>query len=604
MGVSRRTLAAAAAVLLTATACSSTHHAANQTSSAAPAPPMRLVGYDTCQALLKYLRDATAGQVGPYGLKGSGVIMPLRRSVPEPAAADGRPPAYSGTNVQVAGVDEPDMVKTDGRRIVVAAQNKLQIIDAATKKVTGALTLKTAGGNLLLSGDEVLVISPQYYPIPLMRQPPERPQGGPAVTGPHTTITAVDISGAPKVTGTMTVSGSYVDARQVGSVARIVTRSTPRIVFPDQGPKTPAQATEANKQVVMNAPLSDWLPSYILNGQAKQVPCDSVSRPADGTGTSMLSVFSVDLAKGLTDPEPVSVAADGDTVYGSGPHLYIAGPDWHGRPVPIVDNGKTDLHEFDISGSGKPRYLASGQVPGTLLNEYAMSEYKGDLRVATTTSKDSSVYVLATRGPWLTQTGMVGGLGKGERIRAVRFLDSTGYVVTFKQTDPLYTLDLSDSAHPAITGELQLQGYSAYLHPTAQGRLLGVGQDATSQGRVTGAQVQLFDTTTATPRRIAGVQLPGAFAQTEYDPHAFLYWPQSGLTVVPMNGPDAGRALVLQVGQDGIKKVGTVGQPDGGQDVIERSLLIGGTLWTISTQGAQASDAGSLATQAWVPFGS
>src|SRR5690348_14561657 len=134
MGVSRRTIPIATAVLLTTcgTACSGAHHSTPR-QGAASAPAMRLVAYDSCQALLNDLRTATAGQVGPYGLSGAGVIMPLRRTGPAladgPAQAAGS--AYSGTNVQVAGVDEPDMVKTDGHRIVVAAQNKLRILDAA-----------------------------------------------------------------------------------------------------------------------------------------------------------------------------------------------------------------------------------------------------------------------------------------------------------------------------------------------------------------------------------------------------------------------------------------------------------------------------------------
>ncbi|SDC17133.1 Beta propeller domain-containing protein [Actinokineospora iranica] len=111
--------------------------------------------------------------------------------------------------------------------------------------------------------------------------------------------------------------------------------------------------------------------------------------------------------------------------------------------------------------------------------------------------------MLAQRGSALVRVGGVGGLGVGERIQSVRFLGPTAHVVTFRRTDPLCTVDLSDAANPRVTGALKITGYSAYLHPVADGRLLGVGQEATDEGRATGTQVSLFDTTGAEARPIA-----------------------------------------------------------------------------------------------------
>ena len=91
------------------------------------------------------------------------------------------------------------------------------------------------------------------------------------------------------------------------------------------------------------------------------------------------------------------------------------------------------------------------------------------------------------------QAGRIGGLGKGERVYSVRFVGDTGYVVTFRQIDPLYTLDLADPERPRVLGELKIPGYSAYLHPIGEGLLLGVGQDATEEGRPTGTQISIFD---------------------------------------------------------------------------------------------------------------
>src|SRR5262249_12398299 len=148
-----------------------------------------------------------------------------------------------------------------------------------------------------------------------------------------------------------------------------------------------------------------------------------------------------------------------------------------------------------ISGAGRPAFVASGSVPGWLLNQYSLSEFDGHLRLATTTAApvplgpagpagnrpqdgtQNSVWVLTRHDARLMVTGSVGRLGRGERVYAVRFLGPVGYVVTFRQTDPLYVLDLRDPARPRVTGELELTGFSAYLHPLAGNRLLGVGQE-------------------------------------------------------------------------------------------------------------------------------
>ena len=225
--------------------------------------------------------------------------------------------------------------------------------------------------------------------------------------------------------------------------------------------------------------------------------------------------------------------------------------------------------------------------------------------------------------------GQVTGLGLTERIYAVRFMGPVGYVVTFRQTDPLYTLDLSDPARPRVRGAVALTGYSAYLHPASDTRLIGIGRQADAMGHVGGTQVSLFDVSDlAAPTRLATFALTGAVSEAEFDPHAFLYWPGSHLVVVPlqMSGPAPGApvtpgglaqspgglhsgALVLQIDDSGITETGFISQPDiananglAGFSAIERSLIIGQTLWTISNVGAMANDLTSLRPLAWIPF--
>jgi uncharacterized secreted protein with C-terminal beta-propeller domain len=201
----------------------------------------------------------------------------------------------------------------------------------------------------------------------------------------------------------------------------------------------------------------------------------------------------------------------------------------------------------------------------------------------------------------LVQAGRVGGLGKGERVYSVRFVGDVGYVVTFRQVDPLYTLDLDDPTSPRVLGALELRGYSAYLHPIGSDRLLGVGQDATDEGRLLGTQLSLFDISNLRrPARLDAAPLGPGSSEVEYDPHAFLYWPAKNLAVVPVqiaSGQFAG-ALAVRVGRTGLKELGRITQ----EAPIRRALVVGSRLFTLSDQGVKASDLDTLADRAWIPF--
>lgn len=637
---------------------------------------MRLVAYDGCADLLDGLRRATADKVGPYGLTDGGPPMfalpegdTAQRKGPQAAQAPGEaagggagaPPAHSTTNSHEAAADEPDLVKTDGRRIVTLADGRLRVIDPATRKVAHTLDLPGdsgfgpggGGGQLLLSGDRVLVVSqrPMMMPYPRPTVPGAESSSKPARPEPMTRLTLVDISAAPKVVGTMTTEAGYMDARQSGATVRVVMQSRPRIDFPGRGggripggsgtsdgrtgdgptsdrptgggPADDKKATEANRAAVLKAPLDAWLPAYRVDGanggpgKTYKPPCDQVSRPASYTGSSMLSVLTFDLGQGLGDPRAIAVTADGSTVYGNGKSLYVTGtaprPFTPGRTARPPEQ-RTDVYKFDVGGGGRPRYVAAGSVKGDLLNQYSMSEHQGYLRLATTTSRpddpngrssQSSVYVLGQRGDRLNEVGRVDGLGRGERIYSVRFIGATAYVVTFRQVDPLYMIDLTTPHRPRRTGELKITGYSAYLHPTRDGKLLGVGRDADTSGRTRGLQVSLFDVSGEKPRKVASHRLPDASSQAEFEPHAFLYWPPTGLTVMPVQRPggSGSDALILKVTGTSIDEAGTVRHPGESYDTgVRRSLVIGDALWTISDDGARATDAATLKNTAWLPF--
>ncbi len=665
-------IAALAGSALALTGCTSGGPGSTGASRVDVAPAaFRLVSYDSCADLLGELRKATAKYVTAWGFGGSGLVpaaagaeadLTARDSASAAGPAAG--PAYSGTNVHEAGVDEPDLVKTDGQRIVTLMDGTLRVVDPVTKRVTGTLPLSDQKGGrwdanqLLIFGDRALAIGTAFFAMP----EPDRPGGPDGGVGADTAtrmiyppegtrLMFIDLSTAPKVVETVDLDGYYVDARQVGSQARLVVRSMPhlRFVHPDQG-RSEAAALAENRRVLARSTALDWLPRFSRSGGNPQpiVACEDVRHPRSYTGTSMLTVLSVDLAGSLQTKDSVAIAADGETVYGTGSSLYVA-DDQRGLGLPMpapdvgtaeVDKPQTTVHKFDVSQPGKPRYVASGAVDGWLLNQYSLSEFDDYLRIATTEQNpilrdggpvetpqpagshtESSVTVLAERGDRLVAVGRADGLGKGEQIYSVRFIGPVGYVVTFRQTDPLYTLDLSDPVRPRVVGQLKITGFSSYLHPVDGGRLLGIGQDATSRGQAQGTQLSLFDVAEpAEPRRLDTYALAGGWSEAEADPHAFLYWPDDALIVVPAWAPSAdssagfvehaqfGGALVLRLDGDELRRLGylshqvSANQPQRADATIRRSLVIGDTLWTVSSAGAMASDVHDLARQAWVPF--
>ncbi|MFR9775343.1 beta-propeller domain-containing protein [Micromonospora sp. MS34] len=640
----------------------------------------RLVAFDSCAEALQQLKTAAKAYVGPWGFgpngrsnfgwaEEAGAMRANAASGPSVAVPPGAAPkaadsGYSGTNTHEAGVDEPDLVKTDGRRIVTVNHGKLYVIDPATRRLTGELNLTPgaeefggAADSLLLQGDRALVLLRQGWAGIAKPAVPEGGRPVPAdggsvppdddIAGPR--LIMVDLSGPPKIVDEYRIDGNLVDARQVGTTVRVVIRSSPRLNFPDRQRATDEQRTAANREIIDNATADDWLPRYEVTSGGRtstgRVGCERVSRPASYSGTSLLTVLSFDLgAATLGAGDPVTVLADGDTVYSNGPRLYVANDQrWRVLPMLTARNAApdpkdetTEIYQFDTSGPGAPRYVAAASVPGWLINQYAMSEWDGHLRVATTSGRTwgpkpastSSVYALRADGTTLTQVGKVTGLGKGERIHAVRFVGATGYVVTFRQTDPLYTLDLRDPTAPKVSGELKINGYSAYLHPAGEGRLLGVGQEASDQGRVQGTQLSLFDVSDpAKPTRIARYHVKQGHSEAEFDPHAFLYWPAERLVVVPLTvygtgavsrpgavndrnvagrpGLPSNVALALRVDDDGFTEVGTVdhaqgtGRP-GELAQIRRSLVVDGVLWTVSDAGLKATSLATMKTLGWL----
>ena len=606
----------------------------------------RLQPFGSCGNLLAYAKQHALPLVGPWGLGGSRAAERTAIAAPSAGAVDARAGVdFSTTNVQEEGVDEPDLVKSNGSTLFVVRADRLFAVDVQARKpkLVDSLALPASSGyELLLEGDRLLILSRGGgYAIGL---PVGRISIAPQPFVRKSTLTEVDVSNpsAMRIARSLELDADYVSARLVGSVARVVAVSSMTQAIPfetpvDGTPEATAAAKTRNRAVVQSSGIGTWLPGYRVKGRRgetlsrrKLAQCKDVLRPVIYSGLGLLTVLTIDLRKGLTPIDSDSIVADGRTVYASQKSLYVATQQFTAQPVTDATTDPpgitTMIHKFDISSPTATQYRGTGTVSGYLISQWSLSEHDGVLRVASTEEptwwrpgprEESQTFVttLRERDGALAQLGRVGGLGKGERVYAVRFAGDTGYVVTFRQVDPLYTLDLSAPSRPAVLGELKIRGYSAYLHPLGGDLLLGIGQDASDEGRVLGTQLSLFDVSNLRrPTRLHSTALGSSWSEAESDHHAFLWWEPTKLAVLPVQAynetPFVG-AVGFSVGRSGIDEVGRVTHRDKpitgaatrvGGIPIRRSLVVGKSLYTVSDLGVKATGLASFAEEGWAGF--
>ncbi len=592
--------------------------------------------FDACESFLQWVRAAAAEHVGPYGLDPMGgymveeafamggddmADMAMEDSdgsgamTAAPVAGEQASGEFSTTNVQEEGVDEPDLVKTDGTRLYLVARGTLYSIDVSgsTPVVIDQIRLGEddyTTADLLLGTDRLYAITSVWAPTVFPTDDPAAStddlSGGDSLMSDfvegYSMVKVVEIAvsadGTLSEASQLSIDGSYVAARRIGDGVRLVVRhdvgNRLGFLYPSQPNRQGEDAaTEHNRQVILDSSLEDWVASYRLasaDGTTTTglvTDCTRMTAPQEFSGASSVSVLSLDMTRPLDSGNAVTLFGAADTVYASTGSLYTA---TYAFPpmMPLMESGDpasdpapeftSQIHRFDITDPTGASYVASGEAPGRLLNQWAMSEYDGHLRVATTdgspwwggadTATSSSVVVFRTDGRDLVPTGVVDGLGVNEDIVGVRFIGPTGYVVTFRRTDPLYVLDLSDPAAPTMDGELKITGYSGYLHPVGEGYLLGVGQEATEDGMAIGTKVSLFDVSDPTaPAEVDRWILPDSSSSVEWDHRGFLYWPSDQLAVVPLDwAPNDAGAVVLRVGDGTLEEVGQIVQqpPAGG----------------------------------------
>ncbi len=604
-----------------------------------------LSGFDDCDNLLDHLRSEAADRVGPYGFNDGGwyggpvpfledEVAQTQDDSVDVAEADfeagddggdaGAAPTagrfeevsgdldtgavegvdFSGTNVQEVGVDEADIIKTDGERIFVVANNELVVVDADRREVVGSVEVQ-AGWNpeMFLLGDELLLVTNGWFgediavPLPATGGDAEAEFADDIAIEPYwydttwTIVTRISISDdRPEITERMLIDGEYVSSRGIDGVARIIIRSNPQWRFPFVYPQSSAgeeRAADANREAVLESELSDWIPTYtLLDDDGGTVDsgllpsCGQVHAPTEFSGFGVLSVLSVPIDGDLDTKETTAVLAPGNVVYASTESVFVATQTWLDWQVFDDDQDweeawnarHTSIHRFALSNDGAA-YTASGSVAGDVRDQFSLSEHEGHLRVITTTGEawdqtsETFVRVLREADGELTEVGAVGDMGNGEAVQSVRFQGPVGYVVTFRQVDPFYTLDLADPENPKVVGELKIPGFSSYLHPIGDGKVLGVGSAGTDDGIITGSKVSIFDVSDLSdPQEVAVWEAPGGWNDVGWDHRSFLWWGPEQLAVIPVTVWDQGQhwsgAVVLQVDGSEIREVGRIDHKD------------------------------------------
>ncbi len=530
-------------------------------------------------------------------------------SGPDAMRESSEPVPHSSTNVQVSGVDEIDTVRTDGTYLYIVSYTSLKIIQAyppsemrnvssiQANEVLGITDTDTTASiqGIYVSGDRLVIIASAYdawfcrYDVGYLNA-----SSPIAYEGPRSYVVTYDVSDAqnPIRLSSYGVSGGVLTSRMTNDVVFLVTQSyswmyndelmTPKTWIGDAGEEMPLE----------------------------RIHYDPETRETDG----FLNVLSVNIRTEARDFMSI-VAGWASTIYMSHDALYLTIQKWTGMIALSNESGavaeqedstRTTIYRITFEGV-RMAATAKGEVTGWLLNQFSMDQNGRYLRVATTTdwsNMENSVYVL---GSDLSVVGALTGIAHGERIYSARFVGDTLYLVTFRQIDPLFVIDLSVPSSPSILGQLEMPGFSNYLQSIDENHLLGIGSENNN------VKVSLYDVTDpANPIEVGKYVLDAdySYSAAQWDHEAVLYDADRGILVIPFWSLNYGGywncseyqqgSLVLTISaEENISLKGIVSYSDVNYWVsnVMRSLYIGNHLYTVSSTQVRANNIDDLSDE-------
>ncbi|NYZ79689.1 beta-propeller domain-containing protein [Candidatus Micrarchaeota archaeon] len=499
--------------------------------------PVGVKTFGSCSAMSSFIKTNAQKSYPSYW--GSGVVRAFTGvtgaiSASPSMAEGGKATDYSTTNIQVAGVDEADITKNDGKYIYTLSGDKVVIIDAYPAESAAVLSEIAFNSStervteMFVNGDKLVLFGDKTdYNGPIMgAEISYRPYY--YRTSSFVKIYDIVDRSNPILTRDVAIDGNYYSSRMIGDYVYVVLNS---YVYED---------------IVM--------PNITAGGVETPVAgCADVQYFEDvvDSSYSLTTIMSINVNTEEMS-EKVFLTGNTQTMYVSTDNIYLTSTQYYYEPMPLVGDffprseEKTLIKRVGINGN-TVEFKAEGSVPGWILNQFSMDEYNGNFRIATTSGhvsrsgggSSNNVYVLNGS---LDTIGTLEDLAPGEQIYSARFLGDRAYLVTFKKIDPLFAIDLSDPTNPNVLGKLKIPGYSSYLHPYDETHLIGIGKNAieAEEGDFAwyqGVKLSLFDVSdVANPKEMSMVSIGerGTDSYALNDHKAFLFDKEKGLLVVPI----------------------------------------------------------------------
>src|SRR5665647_184462 len=432
--------------------------------------------------------------------------------------------SYSTTNIQLSGVDEADIVKNDGSYLYVASndystnQNYIYILkaDPQDPRTVARITLDNnvylAGMYLSQDSSKLIVIGSKYQVYALDIMAPREGMIYPYLNEVRTFVNVYDVSDKvnPLLARNFTLSGSYFNSRMIGDYVYAVV-SQPAYILENNALPLP--------NVYTDTAVSEIAPTKIYYSDSANYS-DIVNNYF--TYTTFVGLNVNDNVENLANMTVLMGGAS--NMFVSIDNIYVTYPTWS------ETGDYTSIYRVSVNKDSLA-FETKGIIPGYILNQYSMDEHNKNFRIATTSQKQqssSNIYVLNMN---LTIIGKLENLAVTETIYSARFMGDKAFLVTFRQTDPFFVIDLSNPVEPKVAGELKIPGYSSYLHMYDENHVIGLGMENNT------LKLSLFDVTNVNnPTEIARYIVQGDYTSSDalYEPKAFLFDKAKELLVIPV----------------------------------------------------------------------